>query len=73
VYYIISDGRIIESLESCPTEHTLKELADECHLHSLWVIEGQHSGIEWYRAEPANAATRDYFKRHPLSNDELPF
>jgi hypothetical protein len=52
MYYVISDGRIIESYESCPNEHTLKRLADECALHRLWVLEGEHSGIEWYRPEP---------------------
>ena len=54
MFYIMSaDDRIIEQYTSPPTMDDLKKLADECCLHELWVIDGEHSGMTWTRETPA--------------------
>jgi hypothetical protein len=52
-YYIMSEGMLIEQYQSCPTEDDLKELAEECGLDDMWVIDGEHSGITWTRPDPS--------------------
>jgi len=46
MFYIVStEGQIVESLYHCPTLEELRELAEECEC-GLWVIRGEHIGIE---------------------------
>lgn len=49
-FYIISDaGQIVENYHNRPTDEQLQKLADEMEL-CLYVIEGDHTGMEAYPA-----------------------
>lgn len=75
MFYIMSDDdRIIEQYNSCPTLDDLEELANECHLHYLWVIRGEHSGITWTRPEnePEPAPKPRLVFGQPIPDELLP-